>query len=148
MRMRGHAYVRTEEVGGRGGHQFLFPKSDEIAGTVTDIVTWWDEDCLRGIKIYYSLQPNDPDWDGSCDRRDLHEEQFHIGNNSITELSLWANSNGRCSGIEMILSDGRTFRRVVGGNKHQLRAHSGICVGIFGYAGADIDSLGFMFLPL
>ncbi|XP_030222949.1 aerolysin-like protein [Gadus morhua] len=80
----------------------------------------------------------------------FNEFTFEPGE-SITKLSLWGNGAGtRLGGIKFWTSSGNKFEAYM--NKWGLKTEysidvgSGVCLGLEGRSGSDIDSMGFLFI--
>ncbi|CAL8376052.1 unnamed protein product [Arctogadus glacialis] len=69
----------------------------------------------------------------------------------ITKLSLWGNGAGtRLGGIRFWTSSGRTFFQYMSDwglkTEYSIDVGSGVCLGLEGNAGSDIDKMGFLFI--
>ena len=80
----------------------------------------------------------------------FQEFTFELGER-ITKLSLWGNGAGtRLGGIRFWTTSGREFfaKMTSWGLKteYSIDVGSGVCLGLAGRSGADIDSMGFVFI--
>ncbi|XP_059916225.1 aerolysin-like protein [Gadus macrocephalus] len=78
------------------------------------------------------------------------EFTFELGER-ITKLSLWGNGAGtRLGGIRFWTSSGREFFEYMSDwglkTEYSIDVGSGVCLGLEGRAGSDIDSMGFLFI--
>uniref|UniRef100_A0AAY5KKL9 Jacalin-type lectin domain-containing protein n=1 Tax=Esox lucius TaxID=8010 RepID=A0AAY5KKL9_ESOLU len=78
------------------------------------------------------------------------EFEFSLGER-ITKLSLWGNGAGtRLGGIRIWTSKGREFFQHMNSwplkTEYSIDVGSGVCLGLQGRCGADIDSMGFLFI--
>ena len=72
-------------------------------------------------------------------------------NESITKLSLWGNGAGtRLGGIKFWTSSGNKFFEKMNDwglqTEYSIDVGSGVCLGLEGKAGSDIDAMGFLFI--
>ncbi|XP_036415379.1 aerolysin-like protein [Colossoma macropomum] len=139
--------VPVLQIGGRGGSAFNFNGIDSGA-TLEKIGAWAGGWQIKSIKIWLtngqSRQYGDPS-DGP-----YSEYTFKKGEH-ITSLSLWGNGAGtRLGAIKFTTTLGGEFfpQMTSWGLKteYPIDIGSGICMGVIGGAGADIDSLGFIFI--
>ncbi|XP_061924493.1 aerolysin-like protein [Entelurus aequoreus] len=80
----------------------------------------------------------------------FNEFTFNTGER-ITKLSLWGNGAGsRLGGIKLWTSSGRQFFAHMNGwplkTEYSIDVGSGVCLGLEGRHGADIDCMGFRFI--
>ncbi|KAK0144696.1 Aerolysin-like protein [Merluccius polli] len=78
------------------------------------------------------------------------EYTFKLGER-ITKLSLWGNGAGtRLGGIKFFTSSGGEFFASMTDwglkTEYSIDVGSGVCLGLVGRSGADIDSMGFLFI--
>ena len=78
------------------------------------------------------------------------EFTFELGER-ITKLSLWGNGAGtRLGGIRFWTSTGREFFAHMNDwplkTEYSIDVGSGVCLGLVGNTGSDIDSMGFLFI--
>ncbi|XP_036416086.1 aerolysin-like protein [Colossoma macropomum] len=139
--------VPIRQIGGRGGSAFNFNGTDSGA-TLEKIGAWAGGWQIKSIKIWLtngqSRQFGNPG-DGP-----YSEYTFKKGEH-ITSLSLWGNGAGtRLGAIKFTTTLGSTFfpQMTSWGLKteYPIDIGSGICMGVIGSAGADIDCLGFIFI--
>ena len=81
----------------------------------------------------------------------FHKEFTFSPSERITELSLWDNNVGsRLGGIRFLTSSGREFEAYMNDwglkTEYSIDVGSGVCLGLQGKAGSDIDCLGFLFI--
>uniref|UniRef100_A0A3P8Y0A7 Jacalin-type lectin domain-containing protein n=1 Tax=Esox lucius TaxID=8010 RepID=A0A3P8Y0A7_ESOLU len=84
------------------------------------------------------------------DANTFREFEFSLGER-ITKLSLWGNGAGtRLGGIRFWTSTGREFFEHMNSwplkTEYSIDVGSGVCLGLQGRCGADIDSMGFLFI--
>lgn len=147
------AYFTSQTaVGGSGGGEFYYGvKKGQISpssGAVVRLLkAWYDSNTMRGIQIELTNGGKH-----SFGRQEGTQSQpfYFADGETIQSLKIWASDHdtGRCGGFELITNEGRKFdvdaRRT--GDPYQPEIGSGILVGLFGRAGADIDCLGFALL--
>ena len=80
----------------------------------------------------------------------FNEFTFEPGE-SITKLSLWGNDAGtRLGGIKFWTSSGNKFFEYMNDwglkTEYSIDVGSGVCLGLEGRSGSDIDSMGFLFI--
>ncbi|KAL6464914.1 hypothetical protein MHYP_G00272310 [Metynnis hypsauchen] len=133
-------------IGGRGGNGFDFNGMNNGA-TLEKIWVWVGGWQIKAIKAWLtdgrSMQVGEPSGNRS-------EFIFQSGE-QITSLSLWGNGAGtRAGAIKFKTNRSREFFAHMTDwglkTEYPVEVGSGICVGIFGSAGADIDCLGFKFI--
>ncbi|NP_001103881.1 jacalin 7 [Danio rerio] len=145
------AYTSSiEPIGGRGGVEFSFT-GERNGARLEKLWVWEGPSQIKAIKAWLS------------DGRDAtfgepagpHQEFVFKPGESFTALSLWGNGAGtRLGGIKFKTIDSQGNARLFfakmteWGLKTEFPVDvcSGYCLGIEGRAGADIDSLGFLFL--
>ncbi|XP_059915544.1 aerolysin-like protein [Gadus macrocephalus] len=132
-------------IGGQGGSSFTFTGRDNGA-TLKKIgvaVGGWQIKAVRAeltdgrVKTFGNSVT-------------FKEFTFELGE-CITKLSLWGNDDGsRLGGIRFWTSSGREFfeqMTSMGLNtEYSIDVGSGVCLGLQGNAGSDIDCLGFLFI--
>ncbi|XP_072521790.1 aerolysin-like protein [Salminus brasiliensis] len=144
-------------IGGHGENSFNFSGADSGA-SLEKIEVCAEEWQIKFIKIWLTngksmqfgrcnpILFRDPySYSGICS-----EYKFQPGER-ITSLSLWDNGDGtRLGAIKFTTtSNGCFFPKMTSmflKTEHTIDVGSGICVGVLGRAGSDIDSLGFMFI--
>ncbi|XP_036415312.1 aerolysin-like protein [Colossoma macropomum] len=135
------------EIGGKGGTAFDFNGID-CGATLEKIGAWAGGWQIRSIKVWFtngqSMQYGDTG-DGP-----YSEYTFKPGEH-ITSLSLWGNGAGtRLGAIRFTTTRDSTFFAKMTSwslkKEYPVDIGSGVCIGIVGRSGADIDSLGFRFI--
>ncbi|XP_026802858.1 aerolysin-like protein [Pangasianodon hypophthalmus] len=133
-------------VGGNGGGPFDF-NGTENGTMLKKIWVWVGNWTVKAMKVWLtdgqSRQFGEPDGN-------FTEFIFEDGEH-FTSLSLWANGNGtRLGAIKFKTNHSREFFARLTGWVLQpevpVDVASGICMGIKGHSGSDIDCLGFMFI--
>ncbi|XP_056468391.1 aerolysin-like protein [Gadus chalcogrammus] len=132
-------------VGGRGGSSFSFTGRNNGA-TLKKIgvaVGGWQIKAVRAELTDGRVQTF-----GDADS--FSEFTFEPGER-ITKLSLWGNGAGtRLGGIKFWTSSGREFFEYMSDwrlkNEYSMDVGSGVCLGLQGNAGNDIDNMGFVFI--
>ncbi|XP_047656464.1 aerolysin-like protein [Tachysurus fulvidraco] len=134
------------EVGGQGGGPFDF-NGTENGSMLKTIQVWEGTYTLRAVKVWFtdgrSEQFGKPDGI-------LKEFTFEDGEH-FTSLSLWPIKNGsRLGAIKFKTNHSREFYASLETKSLKpevpVDVASGICLGIKGHSGWDIDRLGFMFI--
>ncbi|KAL6464310.1 hypothetical protein MHYP_G00266270 [Metynnis hypsauchen] len=135
------------QIGGQGGSAFKFNGID-CGATLEKMGVWAGGWQIKSIKIWLtngrSMQFGNPG-DGP-----YSEYTFKPGE-QITSLSLWGNGAGtRLGAIKFTTTLGGNFfpQMTSWGLKteYPMDIGSGICMGISGRSGSDIDCLGFIFI--
>ncbi|XP_060766882.1 aerolysin-like protein [Neoarius graeffei] len=133
-------------IGGRGGSAFDFNGTGNGA-TLKKIWVWAGGRQIKSIKVWLtdgqSKQFGNPGGKFS-------EFIFEDGEHFIS-LSLWGNGAGtRLGGIKFKTNRSREFFAYMTDwglkTEYPIDVGSGICVGLTGRSGSDIDNLGFMFI--
>ncbi|XP_056442067.1 aerolysin-like protein isoform X2 [Gadus chalcogrammus] len=132
-------------IGGRGGHEFDFTGRDNGA-TLKKIgveVGGWQIKALRAELTDGRVQ--------TFGKGNSFREFTFKPNESITKLSLWGNGAGsRLGAIKFKTSSGNTFFEKMSDwglkTEYSIDVGSGVCLGLQGQAGSDIDCLGFLFI--
>lgn len=138
-------YAPMRVIGGKGGSSFACYGTD---GKVLEkIGVWVGGWQVKAIQIWRTGEQGRT-WGNPSGG--YKEFAFQPGER-ITKLSLWGNGAGtRLGAIRFETSTGRTFDQGMTewGRKQEypVEVGSGICVGIQGRAGSDIDAGGFVFL--
>ncbi|XP_058273163.1 aerolysin-like protein [Hemibagrus wyckioides] len=135
------------EVGGEGGEAFDF-NGTENGGMLKKIYVWEGDITLKAIKVWQT--DGQSKQYGMPGGGDLKEFTFEDGEH-FTSLSLWANKDGsRLGAIKFKTSHSREFyaRLRCWRLKPEVSVDvaSGICMGIKGRSGWDIDRFGFIFI--
>ncbi|CAM9676774.1 unnamed protein product [Pylaiella littoralis] len=153
----GSPRMRTGSVGGHvgGGRPFYIDglTSGGNPFTIIGLWVWSGKEALRGIEVETSI--------GAFGQKGTTKMYWgtKVGrptafkfdqDETIDKLSLWGNGVGmRCGAIRFVTNKGREFFvKMEKGLKteYEKEVGSGILVGIYGNAGADIDHLGFYFV--
>ncbi|XP_061739083.1 aerolysin-like protein [Nerophis ophidion] len=132
-------------IGGNGGGSFSF-SGCENGATLKKIgvaVAGWQIKALRA-------ELSDGRVKTFGDAHTFKEFTFDLGER-ITKLSLWGNGKGtRLGGIRFWTSSGREFFAHMTDwplkTEYSIDVGSGVCLGLQGRAGLDIDCLGFLFI--
>ncbi|RVE75192.1 hypothetical protein OJAV_G00014580 [Oryzias javanicus] len=134
------------EIGGQGGSPFTFTGEDNGA-TLKKIWVWTGGWQVKAVKVWLT--------DGRVQQfgnegGEFSEFEFQDGE-QITSLSLWGNGAGtRLGAIKFWTNQSREFfpKMTDWGLKteYPIDVGSGICLGVFGRSGSDIDNMGFMFI--
>ncbi|XP_060748872.1 aerolysin-like protein isoform X2 [Tachysurus vachellii] len=134
------------DVGGQEGEPFDFNGTGN--GSMLKKIWVWEGDCqIKAMKVWLTdgrfEQFGDP-------AGNLKEFNFEDGEH-FTSLSLWPNQEGsRLGAIKFKTSHSREFGATMIHWSLQsevpVDVASGICMGIKGHSGLDIDRLGFMFM--
>ncbi|KAF6728615.1 Natterin-like protein [Oryzias melastigma] len=140
------ALVPLVEVGGSGGSPFTFTGEDNGA-TLRKIWVWTGVDHVKAVQVWLT--------DGRVQKfgkeaGEFFEFEFQDGE-KITSLILWANGVGtRLGGIKFETNHPREFFAKptiwVNTKEYPIDVGSGICLGVAGRSGSDIDCMGFLFI--
>jgi hypothetical protein len=141
-----NVFVPMHAIGGRGGSPFALYGGTN--GTLLQrIGVWAGGWMVKAVRVWLTDgtvqtfgNPSGP----------YQEYTFQPGE-CITRLSLWGNGEGsRLGWIEFETSKGAKFSHGMTDRKRKqeypIDIGSGICCGVFGSAGSDIDNMGFAFL--
>uniref|UniRef100_A0A8C5BY52 Jacalin-type lectin domain-containing protein n=1 Tax=Gadus morhua TaxID=8049 RepID=A0A8C5BY52_GADMO len=137
--------TKLEVIGGQGGSSFTFTGRDNGA-TLKKIgvaVGGWQIKAVRA-------ELTDGHVKTFGESVTFKEFTFEPGER-FTKLSLWGNDDGsRLGGIRFSTSSGREFFEQMTGSvlktEYPINVGSGVCLGLQGKAGSDIDCLGFLFI--
>ncbi len=142
-------YENTQFVGGHGGGSFK--DMSDNGGHLTRIETWKSSydghPMIKSIRVTFS--DGSSFTQGNNSGLDNKKEAYFDDTELITELSLWGNGNGKRLGrIWLRTNTGQIYDsgHTDGSTEYHARVGSGICVGIEGRAGSDVDELGFIFV--
>ena len=132
-------------IGGRGGSEFDFTGIDNGA-TLKKIgvaVAGWQIKAVRA-----ELSDGRVKTFGNANT--FSEFTFDL-NERITKMSLWGNGAGsRLGGIRFWTSRGREFFQHMNSwplkTEYSIDVGSGVCLGLVGRSGSDIDCMGFLFI--
>ncbi|XP_056605110.1 aerolysin-like protein [Triplophysa dalaica] len=133
-------------IGGQGGSSFAF--TGETNGAILEkIGVWVGGWQVKGVEVWLSDGRNQTFGEPVGP---YQEYKFQPGE-SFTSLSLWGNGAGtRLGGIRFKTTLQKEFfvKMTSWGLKteYPMDVGSGYCLGVLGRAGADIDSMGFVFL--
>jgi hypothetical protein len=139
-------FAPMQAIGGRGGDAFLFYGGTN--GTLLlKIGVWVGEWMVKAVRIWLTDGTTQTFGNPSGPYKEF---SFQPGER-MTRLSLWGNGKGsRLGWIEFSTDKGTTFSHgMTDWKRHQeypIDIGSGICCGVFGSAGSDIDNMGFVFL--
>ncbi|CAN0125247.1 unnamed protein product [Lampetra fluviatilis] len=133
-------------IGGQGGYAFTFDGRSNAATLqkISVSVGGWQ---VRGVEVWLT--------DGRRQKFgtvDFSAQQFEFQSGEfMSQLSLWGNGAGtRLGAIKFRTSRNREFfaKMTDWGLKteYKIDVGSGVCLGVQGRAGADIDSMGFLFI--
>ncbi|RVE75191.1 hypothetical protein OJAV_G00014570 [Oryzias javanicus] len=133
-------------IGGQGGSPFDFTGEDNGA-VLRKIWVWTGEWQVKAVKVWLT--------DGRVQQfgneaGQFSEFEFQDGE-QISSLTLWGNGAGtRLGAIKFITTLSREFFAKMTDwelkTPYHIDVGSGICLGVFGRAGSDIDSMGFKFI--
>ncbi|KAJ8004388.1 hypothetical protein DPEC_G00135180 [Dallia pectoralis] len=132
-------------IGGNGGGPFEFTGFNNGA-TLKKIgvaVGGWQ---IKAVRVELTDGRVSTFGDGST----FSEFEFSLGER-ITKLSLWGNGAGtRLGGIRFWTSKGREFFQYMNSwglkTEYSIDVGSGVCLGVQGRCGSDIDCMGFLFI--
>ncbi|KAI9541688.1 nuclear control of ATPase messenger RNA expression protein [Dissostichus eleginoides] len=133
-------------IGGDGGNHFSFTGENNGA-TLQKLGVWVEGWQVKSVKAWLT--------DGTSNAfgnsgGDYQEYTFNPGE-CFTSLSLWGNGAGSRLGAIKFKTNrpGEFFAKMTDWGlktEYPMDVGSGICLGVVGRSGADIDCLGFMFL--
>lgn len=138
-------YAPMTVIGGQGGGWFAnYGANGKVLERITVWVGEWQ---IKAIRVWMTGEAPKTYGDPAGPQSDF---AFEPGER-MTKLSLWGDGAGtRTGAIRFETSKGRTFDfgMTKWGRKteYPVDVGSGICVGVQGRSGADIDALGFVFL--
>ncbi|XP_061433963.1 aerolysin-like protein isoform X2 [Lethenteron reissneri] len=135
-----------KNIGGQGGNAFSFDGQENVA-TLQKLSVSVGGYQVRGVEV--SLTDGRRKTFGTM-YSSAQEFEFKSGE-FITSLSLWGNEAGTHMGaIKFRTSHSREFFANMTDlelkNEYKIDVGSGICLGVQGRAGSDIDSMGFLFI--
>ncbi len=139
-------FVKQQVVGGHGGNVFHW-YGGKNGKFLEKIGVWAGPNSLTAVKIW--LTDLSPQVYGHPNGQ-YTEFSFQPGER-MTELSLWGDGQGtRCGAIHFKTSSGREFKNQMTARGQQqeypIDVGSGICAGVVGRSGHELDRLGFVFL--
>ncbi|KAI4876731.1 hypothetical protein NFI96_010222 [Prochilodus magdalenae] len=138
------------EVGGNGGTPFNFRGTDGGA-SLEKIAVWAGGLQIKAIKIWLTNGKHEKF--GKAEGE--YSEYLFKPGELITSLSLWDNADGKKPGTRLgaikftTNLDGSFFSKMTDldlQKEHPADVGSGVCMGVVGRAGEDIDKLGFLFI--
>ena len=132
-------------IGGQGGRSFSFTGRDNGA-TLKKIGVAVGGTTITAVRAELT--------DGRVQtfgKGDSFSEFTFKPNEIIAKLSLWGNGAGtRLGGIKFWTSSGNKFKAIMTKwplkTEHSIDVGSGVCLGLEGRAGSDIDNMGFLFI--
>ncbi|XP_055788583.1 aerolysin-like protein isoform X2 [Salvelinus fontinalis] len=134
-----------ERIGGQGGSEFEFHGMNNGA-TLKKIGVAVGGSQVKAVRAELT--------DGRVatfgDANTFNEFEFKLGER-ITKLSLWGNGAGtRLGAIKFTTSENREFFEKMNSwglkTEYTINVGSGICLGLDGRSGSDIDCMGFLFI--
>ncbi|KAL2602952.1 hypothetical protein R1flu_017218 [Riccia fluitans] len=140
--------IPLTQTGGDGGSDFCcYGKSENKI--LEKIKVWATDHCIKGIKVWLTDDP--PRTFGDTSDHHRYDEFIFNPTERITDLYLCDNGSGtRMGWIYFETSEKRMFEfGMRGGYKNQkyiVDVDCGMCAGVIGAAGCDLDRLGFVFL--
>ncbi|XP_061433965.1 aerolysin-like protein isoform X2 [Lethenteron reissneri] len=133
-------------IGGQGGNAFSFDGQENVA-TLQKLSVSVGGCQVRGIEVWLTdgRRKTFGTMYSSAQKFEFKSGEF------ITSLSLWNNEAGTHLGaIKFRTSHSREFFANMTDlelkNEYKIDVGSGICLGVQGRAGSDIDSMGFLFI--
>ncbi|MFW2350392.1 jacalin-like lectin [Qipengyuania sp.] len=139
-------YVRVLIIGGGGGTAFSFYGGSDGA-MIEKIGVWIGGWQIKAVKVWLTNGRVEQFGNGSGPYQEFAFEKGEL----ITSMSLWGNGAGtRLGAIKFKTNRNREFFAKM--NKWGLKQEypidvgSGLCVGVMGRAGSDVDSMGFVFV--
>ncbi|KAL2649729.1 hypothetical protein R1flu_017857 [Riccia fluitans] len=136
------------QTGGDGGSDFCcYGKSDNKI--LERIKVWATDHCIKGIEVRLTDDP--PRTFGDTSDHHRYDEFIFNPTECITDLHLYNNGSGtRMGWIYFETSENRKFEFGMRGGyknqKHTVDVGCGMCAGVIGAAGSELDRLGFVFL--
>ena len=155
-------YLDVCQVGGEGGDEFDF-LGKRTGNMVSIIQVWVGGEQIRGVKIGWAsgLSKHVGQNGEDCSKQPFEEHFFQRGE-IITKMSLWTNleqswkkggkgkDSHRLAAIYFKTNKGREFfprmKNTKLENEFPIEVGSGICSGVQGRSGSDIDKIGFQFV--
>lgn len=139
-------FVTTMIIGGQGGNAFSFYGGFDGA-MLEKIGVWIGGWQIKAVKVWLTNgkvaqfgNPGGPYQEFAFEKAEL-----------ITSMSLWGNGAGtRLGAIKFQTNQGRNFFAKMDKwglkQEYPVDVGSGLCVGVMGRAGADVDCMGFVFV--
>jgi hypothetical protein len=142
----GDPYLPVAIIGGQGGNAFNIREGDS-GSILQKIWVWVGPSMIKAVRLWFT---NGKDVQFGNPSGPVKEFVFQSGE-LIQSMSLWGNGAGtRLGAIKFITDKNREFfpKMAEWGLKQEypIDVGSGICVGVMGRAGSDIDSMGFIFV--
>ena len=146
-------FTSNYAVGGAGGEGFKVNADvDKFDGTkcnwIRSLTFWCNDTCMRGCAVQLNGASKSVNKIGQLDGDKSQKFIFGDGE-KLTSLTLWCSkfSTGRLGGVEWKTSENRSFSfGFKNCDPYSPDVGSGVLVGVFGSAGADIDCFGFAIL--
>ncbi|MBN3309492.1 aerolysin-like protein [Amia ocellicauda] len=134
------------QIGGRGGGPFSFTGQDNGA-TLQKLGVWVEGWQVKAVKVWLTDGRNQTFGNPSGP---YQEYTFQPGE-CFTSMSLWGNGAGTRLGAIKFKTNlpGEFFAKMTSWplkTEYHIDVGSGVCLGVQGRSGADIDLMGFMFL--
>lgn len=144
--MDANVFAPLRAIGGNGGNGFALYGGTNGA-LLHRIGVWAESWQIKAIRVWLT---NGNTQTFGNPNGSYKEYTFEPGER-MTRLSLWGNGRGTRTGwIEFSTSTGGSFSHGMTEWKRRqeypIDIGSGICCGVFGRAGSDIDNMGFVFL--
>ncbi|XP_034054540.1 aerolysin-like protein [Gymnodraco acuticeps] len=134
------------KIGGNGGQEFSLT-GEKTGATLKQLNVWVGGSQVRGVQVFLT--------DGSNDlfgeRSGSSEEYTFQPGECFTSLSLWGNGEGSRLGAIKFKTNrsGEFFAKMTSWGlktEYPIDVGSGICFGVVGRCGSDLDKMGFRFL--
>ncbi|KAI4796328.1 hypothetical protein KUCAC02_026848 [Chaenocephalus aceratus] len=141
------AYPTTvHTVGGSGGASFSLT-GESTGATLKQINVWVGESTVKAVQIFLT-----DGRDGLFGKRSGSSQEYIFEpGECFTSLSLWGNGAGTRLGAIKFKTNrsGEFFAKMTSWGlktEYPIDVGSGICFGVVGRCGGDVDNMGFMFL--
>ncbi|KAJ4919487.1 hypothetical protein JOQ06_025905 [Pogonophryne albipinna] len=140
------AYAPMTVIGGGGGAAFSFT-GEKNGATLQKLGVWVEGWQVKSVKAWLTDGTNNVFGNPGGN---YHEYAFNPGE-CFTSLSLWGNGAGTRLGAIKFKTNrpGEFFAKMTSWGLKQeypMDVGSGICLGVVGKCGSDIDNMGFVFL--
>ncbi|XP_034088701.1 aerolysin-like protein [Gymnodraco acuticeps] len=138
--------ITLHRIGGHGGHSFSLT-GESNGATLKQLNVWVGGSQVRGVQVFLT--------DGRQElfgqRSGSSQEYIFQPGECFTSLSLWGNGAGTRLGAIKFKTNrsGEFFAKMTSlglQTEYPIDVGSGICFGVVGRCGSDIDCMGFMFL--
>ncbi|MFZ6875806.1 jacalin-like lectin [Undibacterium sp. Di27W] len=134
----------TETQGGPSGRPYRIVSNNKSA--ISKIETWETGQTIRGIKVYFRENPRQGYLVGTEDG-EHHALELQDGEYiKSAKLGTSGYRGGRCGWIELHTNFGNSMKSGNWRNTQIDLSRTGTLLGIFGNAGSDVDSLGFVMM--